>query len=157
MFEYRVTKYDPALRDPQGAYTRDEWISVSDIGRSFDGVVLTEANYRWVEDAYAAAAVGFLREAGVTSMAVTGLEPVPGAAPPRFANGAVLGLAALDEVVRQMLREELWCWLEGADAFVHVGYDYYMYLGVPVPCPRAAELAEKSGLFVEPFESPYHK
>jgi hypothetical protein len=33
MIEYRVTKYDPAHRDSTGVYFRDEWTSVSDIGR----------------------------------------------------------------------------------------------------------------------------
>lgn len=64
MFVFRVTKYDPAHRDRHGAYTRDDWISVSDIGRAFAGVVLTETEYRRVEDAYTTAAVAFLREAG---------------------------------------------------------------------------------------------
>jgi hypothetical protein len=38
----RVTKYDPALRvGGRGAFTGDDWTSVSDVGRTFDGVVLT--------------------------------------------------------------------------------------------------------------------
>lgn len=45
MNEYRVTKYNLAFRDSSGAYTRDEWISFGDIGRSFDGVKLTAEAY----------------------------------------------------------------------------------------------------------------
>jgi hypothetical protein len=74
VFEFRVTKYDPAHRTRRGAYTRDEWTSVSDIGRAFSGVVLTEAEYRRVEDAYTTAGVAYLREAGLPSLAVAGLE-----------------------------------------------------------------------------------
>ena len=154
MLEYRVTKYDPAYRDARGAFTRDEWTSSSDIGRSFAGVVLTEAEYRRVEDAYAAVAVGFLRDAGVVGLVVTDVErrgdrPVP------FAAGAVLGLAEIDTAVRHLLRDEFWCRLEGEDAFIHVGWDYYMFVGVPRLCPGAEEAARRLGLFVEPFESPY--
>jgi hypothetical protein len=154
VFEFRVTKYDPAHRDRRGAYTRDEWTSVSDIGRSFAGVVLTETEYQRVEDAYATAAVGFLRESGVPSLVVTGSENHAGVPLP-FADGSPLGLAEVGEVVRRLLRAEFWCRLEGAGAFVHIGYDYYMYVGVPWPCPSAETLARQHGLFVEPFRSPY--
>jgi hypothetical protein len=154
VFELRVTKYDPAHRDRRGAYTRDEWTSVSDIGRPFAGVVLTEAEYARVEDAYATAAVALLREAGVQSLTVAGLENCAADSLP-FAEGAQLGLSEVDEVVRRVLREEFWCRLEGAGAFVHLGYDFYMYVGIPRPCPKAEDLARGLGLFVEPFRSPY--
>jgi hypothetical protein len=154
VFEFRVTKYDPAHRDRHGAYTRAEWTSVNDIGRAFGGVVLTEAEYQRVEDAYASAAVGFLREAGIASLAVAGLESHAGAPLP-FAEGSSLGLAEVGVIVRRVLREEFWCRLEGDGAFVHVGWDYYMYVGVLRPCPGAEALARQLGLFVEPFRSPY--
>jgi hypothetical protein len=72
-----------------------------------------------------------------------------------YAEGSSLGLAEVGEVVRRVLREEFWCRLEGAGAFVHVGWDYYMYVGAPRPCPGAEALARQLGLFVEPFRSPY--
>ncbi|HEY1381745.1 MAG TPA: hypothetical protein VGF55_33410 [Gemmataceae bacterium] len=156
MFEFRVTKYDPAHRDGAGAYTRDEWTAVSDIGRAFGGAVLTEAEYRRVEDAYAASAVAFLTEAGVPALTVAGLENAA-AARLSFADGSLLRPTEVGEVVRRVLREEFWCRLEGAGAFVHVGWDYYMYVGVPHPCPGAAALARQLGLFVEPFRSPYRE
>jgi hypothetical protein len=156
VFEFRVTKYDPAHRNHRGMYTRDEWTSAGDIGRPFGGVVLTEAAYRQVEDAYATVAVAFLREAEVPSLAVAGLEN-HAAVPLPFAEGSALGLAEVGEVIRRVLREEFWCRLEGAEAFVHVGRDYYMYVGVPRPCPDAEGSARQLGLFVEPFRSPYRE
>ena len=51
VFEFRVTMYDPAHRDASGAYTRDDWTAVSDVGSAFAGVVLTEVEYQRVEDA----------------------------------------------------------------------------------------------------------
>jgi hypothetical protein len=156
LFEFRVTKYDPAHRDRHGIYTRDEWTGVSDIGRAFGGVVLTEPEYRRVEDAYATTAVAFLREASVETLAVAGLENDT-AVPLLFAEGSLLGLAEVEHAVQRMLRAEFWCRLEGAGAFVHVGYDYYMYVGVPVACPDAAALARQFGLFTEPFPSPYRE
>jgi hypothetical protein len=154
VFEYRVTKYDPANRDAQGAYTREEWTAVSDIGHAFAGVVLTEPEYQRVEDAYVVAALAFLRESGVRSLIIAGLEnhaesPLP------YSDGAVLSLSEAATVIRQVLREKCWCRLEEAGAFLHIGYDYYMYVGVACPCPNAETLARQLGLFVEPFQSPY--
>src|SRR5205823_13394108 len=105
---------------------------------------------------YAEAAVAFLQEAGVLTLAVAGLEN-QAAVPLSFAEGSLLHLAEVGEVVRRMLREEFWCRLEGAEAFVHIGYDYSMYVGAFRPCPAAAALSRQLGLFVEPFRSPYHE
>jgi hypothetical protein len=153
--EYRVTKYNPRFRTSSGAYTRDEWISFDDIGRSFDGAELTRDEYQRVEDAYVATAVGFLREAGVRQLVVRGLEnsdrlPLP------LGEGGALTVEQIPDMLRRLLRAEFWCRLEAADAFIHVGYDYYMYVGVPHPCPAARRQAEDRGLYVEEFVSPYH-
>ena len=154
MFEFRVTKYDPAHRDCRGAYLRDAWTSFGDIGRAFGGAILTELEYRVAEDAYATAAVAFLREVGVTSLTVVGLEnhadvPLP------FADGPALDLAEVGQVVRALLRGEFWCRLEVEEAFIHIGYDYYMYVGVQKACPNAVDLSRRLGLFTEQFRSPY--
>jgi len=103
LFEYRVTKYDPANRDAQGAYTREEWSAVSDIGHAFAGVVLTEPEYQRVEDAYVLAALAFLQETGVLSLTIAGLEnhaehPLP------FSDGA------FDDVVASLVLHYLEDW-----------------------------------------------
>jgi hypothetical protein len=152
MLEYRVTKYNPAFRDSTGAYTRDEWTAVSDVGRSFGGIVLTREEYQRVENAYIAAAIEFLRESGVSSVLVVGLENHTGHVLD-FDIGAVFGLDRAGEVLRRVLREDFWCRLEGPKGFVRVGWDYYMYVGVSGPCPKALALAERLGLFVEDSEA----
>lgn len=35
MYKYRITKYNPAYRDKKGTYTKEEWTSVSDIGKKY--------------------------------------------------------------------------------------------------------------------------
>jgi hypothetical protein len=155
MKEYRVTKYNPAFRDSTGAYTRDEWISVKDIGRSFAGVVLTREEYDRVERAYVSAALTFLREGGVTSLTVSGLENTQRRRL-EFQEGTLLPLDQVGDVIKRVLREEFWCRLQGVDGFVHIGWDFYMYVGVPCPCPEALAQAAELGLYVEEFSSPYN-
>jgi hypothetical protein len=48
------------------------------------------------------------------------------------------------------------CRLQADHGFVHFRWDYYMYLGVPRPCPVAERTASELGLYVEEFASPYH-
>jgi len=156
MIEYRVTKYDPALRDAHGAYIADEWILFKDIGRTFGGVVLTEGEYLRVEQAYIKSAIAFLREGGINSLTVEGIENHEGLEL-EFGEGSVLSLERVGDVIRQILREEFWCRLECQGGFVHFGWDYYMYIGVPHRCPGAELLAEGLGLYPEEFSSPYKK
>ena len=155
LHQYRVTKYDPYLRDVSGAYRSEDWTARSDIGKSFGGTVLTEERYLLVEDAYVEAATAFLQEAGVGTLQVVGLENTSGegAAP---VDGSLVQLDQVKAVLRSLLREKYWCKLEGKEAFIHVGWDYYMYIGVPVECTQAKAVARRLGLFPEAFRSPYH-
>ena len=155
MFEYRITKYDPNFRNSRGWYLLEEWTSVCDIGQEFGGRVLTREEYDRVESAYVAAALVFLEQAGVETLVLNGLENPQELALP-FEEGSVLSLEKAGAVLRQVLREEYWCLLEGPEAFIHCGYDYYMYVGVPREVPEAEQLAQSLGLFVEPFDSPHH-
>jgi hypothetical protein len=153
MIEYRVTKYNPALRDARGAYIADEWTSVTDIGREFGGVVLTEGEYQRAEQNYVDSAIAFLSEGGITSLRVEGLENHKGVAL-RFSEGSAVSVPQVDDLIRRILREEFWCRLEARGGFVHFGWDYYMYIGVPQRCPAAEKLADELGLYIEQFASP---
>jgi hypothetical protein len=154
VLRYRVTRYDPALRDAAGHYTVATWTSIADVGRAFEGRVLEQGEYLRVEDAYVSAAEAFLDEAGAPLLTALGVEndlahpdaPREGQSIPRSRTG---------EIVRALLREDYWCRLEGPGAYVHVGRDLYLYVGVPIPCPGAIRLARECGLFVEELASPY--
>jgi hypothetical protein len=152
--QFRVTKYNPVHRTGNGSFMLEDWTSSADIGRSFNGVVLTEAKYKAVEDAYSETALAFLQEAEVSHLVVVGLENHNGAAGVP-SEGDVLALSEIPSVLSSILRERYWCKLENPQAYIHVGYDFYMYVGVPVVCPAAAALAKRSTLYVEPFLSPY--
>ncbi len=155
MHQYRVTKYDPSHRDELGHFTRADWTSFSDVGKNCGGTVLGLAEYERVEGVYVEAALGFMREAGVHTLSVRGIEN-SGRSPSAPSERAVLDHADLAPAMRGVLREEFWCRFNGEAAFIHFGYDYYMYIGVPVNCAETIAVARGNGLFVESFESPYH-
>jgi len=165
-YNWRITKYNPALRDSAGAYQVDEWTSFADIGSEFMGDILTHDNYRQWEDTYVASALALLRETGLNSLTVRELETrgkgipvvfddIPTlSAPP--VDGAALTPEVLDTTMRMCLRESLWCKLEAAGRFyIHFGWDYYMYIGSDNPCPNAIQQTSSVGLFVDDFASPY--
>lgn len=60
MHGYRVTKYDPVLRNEDGCF--DDWTAISDVGRTFNGVELTMERCLEVESAYLAAVEAFAVE-----------------------------------------------------------------------------------------------
>ena len=148
LLQFRITKYDPGQRNASGHYLRREWTSVGDIGRSFDGIVLTEAEYERIETAYMETAVAFLRGAGVSSLVVAGLENHADVQV-SFADGDSLNLAEVKDAVGRVLREEFWCRFEGQTAFIHIGYDYYMYVGVPHSVPEAGHWRDDLGYLLK--------
>lgn len=169
MNEYRVTKYNPEFRNDYGHYTgagwnptvriddgppftKVEWTMFKEIGGTFSGVVFTREEYDRVEDGYVQVAVTFLRESGESSMRVAGIEKRGRLVD--FDNGGVLQLARIGEIIRPTLREEIYCRLEGNDSFIHFGWDFYMYIGVPHPCPGAEARAAELRLYVEECASP---
>src|SRR5262245_16505657 len=152
---YRLTKYDPALRDETGAYTGDDWTQFSGIGQTFDGQRLTLSMYVDVEARHLVALASFLDESGTSKVVAEGVEDTGKTF--RITEGAELSPVEAIEAVRQMLREEGWCRLVDDERFyIHVGWDYYVYVGTDKPCERSIALAEQQGLFVDrDFTSPY--
>jgi hypothetical protein len=154
MPQYRVTKYDPTLRDAAGAYTKQDWTAFGDIGRSFGGITLTKEHYLQVESSYIEAAMSFLAEDSCSGLRAVGVENRREKAnAPR--EGGIITKKDLPEVCRSILREEFWCKLEADGHFLHFGYDYYLYVGVKSQCDRSVAAARAAGLFVEKFSSPY--
>ena len=140
MPQFRVTKYNPQHRDISGAYQLADWTSIADVGRDFDGVRLTQESYQAVEDAYIEVALAFLTEAGCNGLRVTALENARDYADAPN-DGSTVSIQEIPSVLQGLLREQFWCRLEGSGVFVHVGFDYYMYVGAPTTCPVAQATA----------------
>ena len=67
--QYRVTKYDPANR-VNGEYTKDEWTSMYDVGRSYNGKVFTFEEYLKVEKSYLDVIEDVLKELDIKAVEV---------------------------------------------------------------------------------------
>ena len=73
-FQWRVTKYDPAFRDSNGSFSRDEWTAISDVGRIYEGVTFSREMYLAVESAYVESALRFVKEAGEPALFACDVE-----------------------------------------------------------------------------------
>jgi len=149
MLEFRVTKYDPKNRNEAGHYLLDEWTCFSEVGGS---VSLEE--YEKVEGAYLASAIDFARMWSTEGFTISGLEDHHENT--QLVEGQQMTADDVPSVLRSILRNEFWCRLENTDGFIHVGWDYYMYVGVPKVDRSIVTAAQARGLFVEEFISPYH-
>ena len=154
MYQYRITKYDPNFRDAAGAFTKDQWTSYSDIGSTYDNATLTEQDYLRVESAYISSAINLLRDSGINELTVSGLEQHGESS--SLHNGQSIQLSTISQYFQGALREHYWCRFESnTGAFVHFGNDYYMYVGLPSNPGNGIKSVAESGLFIEPFASPY--
>lgn len=52
---YRITKYNPANRNDSGNYCGDDWTSISDVGKFYNGELFTIEEYLRVENLYVCA------------------------------------------------------------------------------------------------------
>lgn len=170
LYQWRVTKYNPRYRKGNG-YHQDDWTSVSDIGKSFQGHILDIDSYLTMEDRYVSSALHFFSNSGVGHLTVVSLEQNIDVPPFIYTlnlsnimnsftvhEGMVIRKDQFDTVCRLNLRELIWCKLEQNGLFfVHFGYDYYMYIGCAYPCAQSVHYAQSLGLFVEHYASPYYE
>ena len=72
--KYLITKYDPCFRNEFRAYTKNEWTSIYDIGKVYDGIVFTPAMYVETENRYADVLRFLMSAKRVSRFIVMGLE-----------------------------------------------------------------------------------
>lgn len=152
VFEYRITKYNPANRS-DGPYIIDDWTSFSDVGKNFQGSELTYENYLETETAYIDFCVALLSKAQILSLSIDQAECY---SEDIHLPSLVSNIAEIRKLITSCLREQCWFKLTAKDFFIHFGYDYYMYIGTVLPSTSVQETAKRYGLFCELCSSPYN-
>lgn len=159
---YRITKYNPKFRDEKGRYERDEWTSVTDIGKVISGRVLTEKEYLSTENCYIDALRFLIKENNITSLKISELEIYQGEETiplkleerefiSRITDNMTVNITDAEIVAKSVLRELMWCKLcaEKADFEIEFGYDYYMYVRCNSITPAMKDAIIESGLYIE--------
>jgi len=140
---YRISKYNPIYRSEGGEYSNDEWTSVSDIGRYFNGIQLTATEYFKMEDKYWKTIKYLLESLYIQTLKTRELEKHKDI--PHFfinnkyfdispieqhvdLNRKVISMPEIEMILRLCLRGVIWCKLEHpTGSAVYFGKDYYMY------------------------------
>ncbi len=158
---YRISKYNPEFRDESGRYTREEWTSISDIGKVFSGEKLTKEKYIQAEESYINAVKMVLSQNKVDELMIAGLE--------RYYDDTDIYDLSYDEqklltqikdnmsvrwdtvelIIKMALRENLWCVLKSEKVEIQFGYDYYMYIKCDNIQPTIIQKLFDNNVFVE--------
>jgi len=140
--------YDPKLRDDRGAFPLAETPGAHD------------SDEEAMIPVYAEVATEMLRASGVERLSLRDLDLQGGTGSVALPleEGLSLGVDELGPYFEAVLRERFWGRFEGEEAFVHFGFDYCMYVGLPSACSRLlTDSARAKGIFIEQFTSPYHR
>jgi len=160
-----VTKYDPKNRDSSGSYLVNEWTSYSDIGRTFDNILLTRQKYKEIEDKYINAIYKLINFSGSIKVKITKLEKTSDIndfvrkqddtlfqtySKIKDLDDIDVDKEMLLEVLLLIIREYMWCNLQiDNDIKITFGYDYYMYFSGVNLNSKILEDIKRTGLFVE--------
>ncbi|MBO6079512.1 MAG: hypothetical protein J6P54_00940 [Bacteroidales bacterium] len=164
-FGCEIVKYKPQYYK-DGIYTKNEWISVSDIGSSFDGEVLTKEEYLRVEAAYVDTVKELLGISGVKFLTIVNPNTYYLRREKAFnkenkalyqivsslKEGQRIAVSKIDTVLKACLRELFWCAMvnEAKKVQVDVGYDYYLHFHSRLPEETISKIARSHGLYCNP-------
>lgn len=136
---------------PTGVHPDTVLSSASDVGQVRDGRQVTWADYETAEDRFVEAfrLICAVAGADVLEIDLAGVNgPLPEDFPP-FHNGAGVGVAAAERLVRSGLRGQSFCALNGPDRFsVTFGHDMYLYVRSPDSVASVRPAIEETGLYV---------
>ena len=156
MNEYRICKYNPRFR-VNGVYIKDEWTSVSDIGKTFEDGVLTEKECRKTVNGYVTCLMAIFQHSikkNGNELKINGLERWSKRV--LWKEGQIITADNLEQLIRDCLNEKCWCRIENEDSFIHFGYELYVYVGCDLDSKTVMEIAQNNGLFADVKKSPYH-
>ena len=155
MFYWQITKYDPQNRDADGVYLKDEWTGYGDIGRIFEGKVLTLEDYVKAEEMYIKAVLFFMKCLDIDTLKVISLEQY-GKSPKsvtaegvRIKNNTFYAKEKIAFIIKSILRCKFWCMFESENIRIRFDYNYYMRLACTMPCTSTIAQIELLGLFVQ--------
>jgi len=174
MFEYMITKYDQSQRDETGRYVGpSSWTCYSDAGKKFDGKTLTLKECLLVEEKYINAAIKLFDLSKLPYLRLTRVkfheaiknevhsqgEPLydPEFELINFSEDAKILPENLRIILKMIFRGYGWASLEWKNKFyVHIGWDFYMYIGITSEDQNILNDIRSSGLYVDHDKpSPY--
>ncbi|MBP3800959.1 MAG: hypothetical protein J6I85_02855 [Clostridia bacterium] len=165
MYNYKISKYKIENRKE----IINEWTSISDIGKEYNGKEFKYEDYIKTENAYIEIIFMFIKLNNIKKITIDELEKYNDdkliydeydfqiqKLIRKLKNKMELEICDIELYIRAILREQIWAKLYSSDElYIHFGYDYYMYIGSKVEPKKEIKEIEKSGLVIERQISPY--
>lgn len=169
--QHEIVKYNPAFYNEDGVYCKDEWTSVSDIGKCFNGNVLTKEEYFAVENNYVDAVCEILQVVGTDNLTIEYIEKDDEWIEEQMVNskipeqdfqllpnakglkqGQIMSVNEFRNTARLCLREYIYI-IFSSRAYnlkIEFGYDYYMYIACPLSKEKLSDITTRHSLFLDP-------
>jgi len=156
----RITKYNTLHYNENGVYTKDEWTSIYDVGKIYDGKVFTIQDYLETEKRYIEAVKIIMRLNKCKELNIRHLEKhdyVKGFTVEedekleekyiKIENKQKINYKDIEIVIKLILRETIWCDLINLSKrlYIRFGYDYYMYFNTKTKIDLYRDKIEKLG------------
>lgn len=143
----RITNYHSYDVEGNLTSSENEWTGYFDVGNK-----VSQEDYILVEDEYINFVISLCYLFSVEELTVSELEIFDEAGLLKYPESVAINELPL--LIRDVLREKIWCKLLSDDLEVHFGYDFYMYVVCPLSCDFIKSKI-KTSLNVEAFQSPY--
>lgn len=160
---HEIVKYNPQFYDASGVYIKDEWSSISDIGKTFPDGILSLEEYLSIEDRYVNVVECLMEHLNIRYLTIGGLEIKTDDESLRLSDdmiklrnaihvGSRLNINKCGLFIRMALRESIWGILvnERRDVQVSFGYDYYMHIHARINREYLKDIVICNGLFMDP-------
>ena len=168
---HEIVKYRPEYYDENGAYKANEWTSISDIGKFYDGKIFTLENYLRVEQRYIAVILSIMSRMDCKYLTVEYLEVDKNDIEKhinstkdhttdsllvtsliQLEQGKRIYYKNIDNVIRLALREYIYIVLcnKQKKLKIEFGYDYYLYVLCNLDNRILNNLVNSVGLYLDP-------
>ena len=147
-----ISKYDIKYRNELGVYLRDDWTSFFDIGKVWEGELLTREEYERVEKNYLDALRDIAQFVVSNAFEINSIEMwdydtshlgFP------FVNGSIINLEQCLTLAKDIIREKVWCKIESEKLNIYCEYDYYIYISFEGDLDTVKAIIKKYDLFWE--------
>jgi hypothetical protein len=157
--DYRISHYTELNKKTQ-------WTSVSDVVEE-NNFEETFDLYKNTEDKYINIFKKLLNKNNITKMNIYDLEKNGNNAKGiynklfdrkylyKIKNGDEYSIKDIFEIIRLCLREIIWCKIVWEDIYIHIGYDYYTYIGGLEISDKIIKEELENGITIEEYRSPY--
>ena len=147
---HEIVKYEPRFYDENGVYQKDEWTSFFDVGKEYEGKVVTMEDYLDVENRFIGITRAVLEAAGCSFVT---LGYVESGKRKGIKEGMRVRIQEVDPFLRLALRGKAFIVFINKRKGIQFDYNdevLYMHLYCRIPKEELQAIVESRGLYLDP-------